>query len=1216
MKTNFLAAVTEPLELVAEFGKCIYVKTNGVDSANGLSPDTAKKTVLNAYNAAADGDRVVIFSGSYNFYSANNDNDILKMTKAVTLASESGDPASVLLYQSGHTRRVVRLQNAGARLQDLTVRYGGTSVNSERGANVCIDTQGGIVDHCVVRDGTCTAWGSSTGGISCYGANGYVFDTVISNNTAGTYDFPYGMGVYMEKGLMRGCTIAGNYAAAAKSTGYSGAVYLTGSARMENCLVVGNRARTYAGVYVAGDSTATVDGCTFWENEVAGDIEAEHRDVYYGPESRFTNCKARKRFDENWTAIGGVVDESLDFSIMPTPSKIVQGAKVRFTPNAETPPGLQVVNFSYVFGDGERQESGAPGDGRTIPPADHVYLKPGVWSPRLSVLYDDDSTRSFTLENGVTVFPTNMYVRTDENYSTSFVPEFPYDDPIYNAHTNLKALVDMAIDGCTITIYAPNRNSGTRIPIRGSVLDVQRAVTIRGNDPDHPERYVLYRPSGDYRLIRLDHPQARLEHLCISNASHTGWGEPGSAVWMQGYGGVVSNCIVRDTAMANSDSAVYANGLDSVVTRCVITNNVKTAVVDAGAVALYVDGGARVDNCLVVGNQLNVGSGTDVIPTVYVNNGWLVNCTVANNVTRRLGGVYANGTSGRIVNSVILGNVAQARTEEYNDVDPAQASAYFNCVTSAELPYNDTCVRDDPWNAFNDWGKGDLTPSPAGSLHETGARTINQGTEAPIGRTDFAGNPRVVGRQPDIGCFECQKTNTFQIGFSVSEEIVAEGGELVLTPHVIGGKMTDTFEYWWDPTTYGFNDQLKNIIYTTEGTNVVWRYTGVGYKTLQLKVTKNRGKWDEETQIVKREDLVYVTPESIYVDQESRYPSYPYSSWASAATNLEEAVSIARTGAKVTVAPGLYEIKNPLTIKHAITLRGSTSDPHDVTVRMGTVSGKDYLLFLSNAKLVVSGVTLDGGARNGKYNGCVWVDYGGGTITNCILQNSWPAARWQSGYTWYNVSGYGLLTHSMVTNCAVANDSTATDGNARSVIYNGASGGRISNCLIIGNQVTHNSDRGIIRNSGTMDNCTVVNNNLYQTGGTYRFHVRNETALAQCVNCVFAHNTVGTTAANRQLSINYSMAASTNVCNAIDCGGVFGKGVVEIDEDRYRDFFLDADAGNFHSAARSPIKNGGDESAMPLPQSDFDGRPRWIGQKPDVGCFESVTPDGLLLIFK
>lgn len=47
----------------------------------------------------------------------------------------------------------------------------------------------------------------------------------------------------------------------------------------------------------------------------------------------------------------------------------------------------------------------------------------------------------------------------------------------------------------------------------------------------------------------------------------------------------------------------------------------------------------------------------------------------------------------------------------------------------------------------------------------------------------------------------------------------------------------------------------------------------------------------------------------------------------------------------------------------------------------------------------------------------------------------------------------------------------------------------------------------------------------------------------------------------------------------------------------------------------SGVRIGG-ESAMPLPQSDFDGRPRWIGQKPDVGCFESVTPDGLLLIFK
>jgi len=60
---------------------------------------------------------------------------------------------------------------------------------------------------------------------------------------------------------------------------------------------------------------------------------------------------------------------------------------------------------------------------------------------------------------------------------------------------------------------------------------------------------------------------------------------------------------------------------------------------------------------------------------------------------------------------------------------------------------------------------------------------------------------------------------------------------------------------------------------------------------------------------------------------------------------------------------------------------------------------------MSNAKLVVSGLTLDAGAKNGKYNGCVLVDYGGGTITNCIIQNAWPSARWQSGFAWRKSSG-------------------------------------------------------------------------------------------------------------------------------------------------------------------------------------------------------------------
>ncbi len=1219
MTTNLTCVVTGPLQLEAQFGKCIFVATNGNDSLNGLTLGNAKKTVLNAYNAAADGDSILVDAGDHNFYKSNNDNDILLMTKAVTIRSLSGDPASARLYNSARNRRVLIMRNASGRLKDITIRYGSTSANSQRGSCVCIDTQGGIVDNCIIRDGITGNWGASAGGISCYSGNGYIFNSVITNCTMNNYDQPYGTAVYMEKGLMRNCRITGCYTYN-PSYGTYGTVYLTGSARMESTQLDHNQARDFAGVYVEGNSTATVDGCTFWENVVAGDTVNEYRDVFDGPESRFTNCKARKAFDENWTAIGGIVDESLPLSLMPTPSKIVQGQSIWFTPHYAPAEVKPIEAYQYVFGDGSTQSYPGPSDGVSLSGTTHTYTVPKIYSPKLNIRYTDQSVRTFELEKGITVFPTNMYVRNASFRLGSAVPEFPYNDPQYNSHTNIFELVDMAIDGCTIVVDGP-KNGVAQIPLLDKTLHVQRAITIRGMDPADPGRTQIYRSkTSDNRLIRLDHPQARLEHLCISNAYCTQWGENndgrGYTFTMQGYGGVVSNCVVKNNRTSQSRLACFANGAKSIITHTTFTNNIAEGAQIDGAVALMISGGAQADNCLFTGNIMASGTGTQTIPTVWVDNGWLVNCTIVNNTTRRLGGVYANGTYGRVVNCVILGNLAVARTEDYNDVDASQSAAYFNCVTSVDFPYNETCTKENPWNVFNDWDNGDLTPFPAGALHEKGTKTINQGTVVPYGKTDFAGNPRLVGKVPDIGCWECQNTNSFQIGFAVSDNVVAEGGELSFTPYVMGGKMTDTFEYWWDPTTYGFNDQLNNIIYTTEPTNVVWRYSGIGDKSPQLKVTKNRGKVDEETVTVKRQNLVYVTPECVYVDQNSRYPIYPYASWATAATNLEEAISIARTGAKVTLAEGTYDIKAPIEIKYGITVRGPTNDPAKAMIRMPGVTSKDYMLKMSNAKLVVSGLTLDAGAKNGKYNGCVLVDYGGGTISNCVLQNAWPNERWQSGFTWRNLSGYGLLTHSKVTNCAVLQNG-ATDGNMRSILSNESQSGRISNCLICDNNVRDNSNdnRPIIRNWGTMDNCTIVNNNIYRTGN-YGQHIRNESALAQCINCVFAHNTVGTTEANRALTLAYSMGASTNLCNALDCNAVFGKQLIEIDEDRYRDYFQDANGGDFHSSARSKIKNGGTAEAVPLPAGDYDGRKRWVGQNPDVGCYESITPDGLLLIFK
>jgi hypothetical protein len=52
--------------------------------------------------------------------------------------------------------------------------------------------------------------------------------------------------------------------------------------------------------------------------------------------------------------------------------------------------------------------------------------------------------------------------------------------------------------------------------------------------------------------------------------------------------------------------------------------------------------------------------------------------------------------------------------------------------------------------------------------------------------------------------------------------------------------------------------------------------------------------------------------------------------------------------------------------------------------------------------------------------------------------------------------------------------------------------------------------------------------------------------------------------------------------------------------------FVDAAAGNFRLQGASPAINSGRTDANLLSQRDFDGGPRWFGDAPDRGAFESA----------
>ena len=110
-------------------------------------------------------------------------------------------------------------------------------------------------------------------------------------------------------------------------------------------------------------------------------------------------------------------------------------------------------------------------------------------------------------------------------------------------------------------------------------------------------------------------------------------------------------------------------------------------------------------------------------------------------------GLYV--VSGQAVNCVVA--------DVWEDGDPAVnrawggASARFlNCATDTDAAINDTCVAITT-ATFKSFASGDYRPASGGLLVDTGAEV--QGFASLV---DLGGNPRVVGKHIDVGCYECQ----------------------------------------------------------------------------------------------------------------------------------------------------------------------------------------------------------------------------------------------------------------------------------------------------------------------------------------------------------------------------------------------------------------------------------------------------------------------------
>ena len=283
-----------------------------------------------------------------------------------------------------------------------------------------------------------------------------------------------------------------------------------------------------------------------------------------------------------------------------------------------------------------------------------------------------------------------------------------------------------------------------------------------------------------------------------------------------------------------------------------------------------------------------------------------------------------------------------------------------------------------------------------------------------------------------------------------------------------------------------------------------------------------------------------------YVDVNNANPKPPYTNWAAAAANIQDAVNAAAAGDQIVVSNGIYA---PVEVDQPLVLR-SANGP-DLTVINGL--GAAGCLYLNNNAVVV-GFTLTNGLAD--YGGGVYCESASAVLSNCVLSGNWAA----------NVGGgaYG----GTLNNCTLTGNSADYGG--------GAADSTLNNCALMGNSAT-NFGGGAYSDASppcTLNNCTLTGNTAGEGGGA-----------SSCTlnNCIVYFNTAA-------VGANYDSSSTLNYCCAtpLPAGGI---GNITGDPEL---------ASASHLSLFSPCRGAG--SAAYATGVDIDGE-AW-GTPSSIGCDE------------
>ena len=1125
---------------------------------------TAARNIQAAVDSAAPSDQIVVTNGVYPGGVA--------VTSPLALWSVNGPQFTVI--NGGGTNRCVSLPD-GASLSGFTLTNG--DYFAENGAGVWCSSTNAFLTNCVIVGNS--AWGCGGG---AYG--GTLYNCTLSGNSAKRALDNTGFGGGAEGATLYNCTLTDN------SANYGGGVY---NCTLYDCQLSGNRAEGYwyaawpwGGLprYVAGvgggAEQCTLYNCTLTGNSSTDNVGGADSSALYNCIVYCNTAPQEPNYDTSSTLnyccttplpTNGVANIAVDPQLA-SASHLSADSPCRWAGCAAyatgtdldgeawgNPPsigcdeyhagavtgpllvnwlaGYRVVTVGYplaftAFIVGRTTESvWAFGDGDVDinePYVTHAWTEPGDYPVALWAFNEShpEGVSAMGIIH-VAVHPV-LYVA-----ATSTNPQPPYLSWA-TAAPSIQEAVNVAGPGAEIVVA-----NG----VYGGGVTVTNPLTLRSvNGPP----FTVIDGGGTNRCASLT-DGASLSGFTLTNGN----AYSGGGVWCASTDAVLTNCvIVGNSAWGSGRGASVEGGgvYGGTLYDCALSGN--TAVQTGGGYAKLtgkdvsgMNGGAgggaagsTLCGCTLTGNSAGSGGGASSCT--------LHNCTLTDNSAASGGGAY----SGTLNNCTLSGNSADwegggACAGALNNCTltgnsagsggGAYAGTLYNCIVysntaPSDVNYDSTCTLSYCCTTPLPPGIGNISANPrmTDSAHvSSDSPCVGAGNFTYTTGTDIDGE--AWANPPAIGCDEFQAgpvTGPLMVTLAADYTNVVAGFAVQFSAHINGHALANVWDF--DDGTFVINEPWglpRSFAIPGDYTVTLWAYNDSRPEGASASVAIHVGG-----------NLLH------YVSAANQNPVAPYASWATAATNIQDAVDAASVGAAVLVANGTYasggrptpdSVANRVVLDKPLTLRSVNGA--QVTVIDGNRAMRCAYLAKGAS---ITGFTLTRG-------------------TACGADAEWPAQC--GGGVWCESS------EDVVSNCVITGNAAYYGG--------GASGGTLYNCTVTGNSAVYDGGGAY---EGTLYNCTLTGNSATRSGGG--------AYAAALYNCVVWLNTSAQ-------GPNYDSCYTLNYC----CTTPLPPGTGNIAADP-----LLTDSA--HVSAGSPCVGAGNFSYAS--GTDVDGE-AWANP-PSIGCDE------------